>query len=140
MVVLDRPVLQIAEETLVVAVLAIVAVMVTDFPFAYPAGLSLGGIALYPELVAPGLLGLAALLGAVADGLGVRSLVAGALAAVTLLLASVSLYALYGGTASGVFGGGLLTLSVGVPLALLVVCRWVAREASGRETSGRIGN
>ncbi|WP_276301359.1 hypothetical protein [Halorussus lipolyticus] len=138
MTALDRSVRRTVELALAVAVLAIVVVLTTDFPVTYPAWPTLGGFPVNPELVVPGLLGLVTLVGAVSDGLGagslvegVAALVVGVLGAITLLLASASLHTLYIGTAGGIFGGGILTLSVGIPLALVVVLRRPVGTAAG---------
>ena len=133
----DRSLLGTAERVLAVSVLAVTAVLTTDFPVEYPAWPTLGGLPVNPELVVPALLGLAVLVGAVTDGLratsfvaGASALVTGALGAATLLLGSLSLHTLYSGTAGGVFGGGILTLSVGIPLAFVVLLRRPAGEVA----------
>ena len=125
-----RSTFQTVEDTLAIGVFVVVAVLATDFPVQYPVWPTLAWVPIDPELVVPGLLGLVALCGAVADGLGVWSAVVGVLGFGTLTLAAVSLHALYAGTAGGVFGGGILTLGVGIPLALVVCLRAVVRTVA----------
>lgn len=119
---LDRSLLRTAEAVLSTLVLLVVTLMVTNFSY-YPSWPTLGPVPIDPELVVPGLLGLVVLLGAVVDGLSVESVVVGAFGGFTLLLAIASLHSLYTATAGCSFGGGILTLTAGVPLSVLVLGR-----------------
>ncbi|WP_247730513.1 hypothetical protein [Halovivax limisalsi] len=109
------------EIALSIAVLLVALVMSTDAPVGFPTRPAVGDVPLDPELLVPGLLGLASLGYSIRRGLGIVSVLIGLLGAVTVALAAVSLHTLYSGSAAGVFGGGLLTLSVGIPLALFVL-------------------
>ncbi|WP_265111374.1 hypothetical protein [Halosolutus halophilus] len=120
----DRSPLLAVETAFALAVLLVAAVMVTNVPVEYPTGPTLGGVPVGPELVVPGALGIIVLVDAVTDGLDIWSIVVGAMSAVTVLLASVSLHTLYTSNL-GMFAGGLFTLAAGVPLALLVLGRRV---------------
>lgn len=137
---LDRSSLRTAETALALLVLAIVAVMTTNFPVGYPSWPTLAGVPVNPELVVPGLLAIVVLLGVVADGLRVVTVVLGLLAIGTFLPAVVSYYALYTDTASGAFGGGILTLTVAVPLAVVVLLRYAVREAAHHGVKARISS
>lgn len=134
-----RDALRTVEVALALGVLLVVGVLWTNFPVEYPSWPKLWGIPVDPELVVPGTLGVAVLVDAVTDGLEVWSVVVGALGALTAWLAASSLYALYAGRVSGVFFGGLFTLAVGVPLALLVLGRW-AFDAVDRRRRGTAGD
>lgn len=109
------------EIALSIAVLLVAFVMSTDAPVAFPTRPAVGDVPLDPELLVPGLLGLVSLVYSVRRGFGIASILIGLLGAVTVVLALVSLHALYSGSVAGVFGGGLLTLSVGILLALSVL-------------------
>ncbi|WP_222919831.1 hypothetical protein [Natrinema sp. SYSU A 869] len=122
MSILDRSVLQAVETALAVAVLLVVTVMVTNVPFEYPSGPTLGGVPIDPELVVPGAFGVIVLVNGAMDGLDIWSSIVGAIGAITVLLASGSLYTLYTSN-PGMFAGGLFTLATGVPLSLLILGR-----------------
>jgi len=125
------------EAALAVGVLLVVWVMSTGVPVEYPSWPEVAGVPANPELLVPGALAVVVLVDAVREGVSIvsggitaikswRSLwtaVIGALGAVTLYLSIVSLYTLYADIGGGVFFGGLLTLSAGIPLALLVLGR-----------------
>jgi hypothetical protein len=111
------------ESTLAALVVLVAVLEVTGLPRPYPAWPTVGPVPADPELVVPGLLGLVAVVGAIRDGIDVGSVVVGGLGALTLWLAATSLYALFAGTAGGVFWGGFFTLVVGVPLAVAVLVR-----------------
>lgn len=124
----EKSTLRRTESTLSAIVLLIATVILTDLPEPYPAWPTLGSIPVNPELVVPGLLGLVVLVGVAADGLSVESAVLGITSCFVLGMAATSLYTLYAGTAGGVFAGGLFTLAIGVPLAVAVLARNVARK------------
>ena len=92
-----------------------------------------------PELVVPGLLGLAAVLGALRDGIAVGSIAIGTLGVVTLWVAVTSLYELYAGTGGGVFWGGFFTLVSGVVLAAGVVVQDLLRRSGHPGAVRRLG-
>jgi hypothetical protein len=114
-------------------VLLVAAITFSGLPQPYPTWPTVGSIPVNPELVVPGLLGLAAVLGSLRAGIGVGSIAIGTLGVVTLWVAATSLYDLYAGTGGGVFWGGFVTLLVGVVLAVGVVLQ----ELLGR--SGHCG-
>ena len=72
----NRSLLRTTEVVFAALVLLIVTLLVTSFPH-YPSWPTLGPVPINPELVVPGLLGVAVLLGSVADGLSVKSAVFG---------------------------------------------------------------
>lgn len=120
-----RSLLRAVELVLAAQVLLIVAVLAAQLSPPYPAWPTVWGVPVDPELVVPGVLGVVALLSASVDGLGVGSLVVGALGFLTLGMASLSLYSLYTTDGGGVFWGGFVTLAVGLALAVAVVVRAV---------------
>jgi len=122
---LDRSLLRSAELILAGLVLAVAVVTLTALPEPYPTWPTVGAVPVNPELVVPGLLGVAALAGAFADGLGVGPVVIGALTAYN---ATASLYTLYAVESGGVFWGGFFTLLAGVPLAVAVLARAAVRR------------
>ena len=130
-----RDTLRVVEVAFAVAVLAIAALLFAQQPRPWSSWPTAGGVAVDPELWLPGLLAVAAMLGAVADGLGVGSAVAALLAVPTLLLAGLSVYALTTGTAGGVFWGGFLTLAAATPLALAVLGRVAVRSYRRRDAA-----
>jgi len=125
------------ETALAVGVLLVVWVMSTGVPVEYPSWPEVAGVPANPELLVPGALAVVVLVDAVREGVSIVSGGIGAiksvhalwtagiglLAAVTLFLSVVSIQTLYADTGGCVFFGGLLTLSAGVPLALLVLGR-----------------
>lgn len=119
--------LRTAELALAILVALVVALLVTNFPL-YPSWPTVGGFPVNPELIAPGLLGVVALVRAIGDGLSIGSVTVGVLCVVTVTLAALSLQTLYSDASAGAFAGGLFTLVAGVALALAVVARNVVRE------------
>lgn len=128
----DRSTLRAIETLLAAAVLAVAVVVFTDLPEPWPAWPTVGPVPVDPELVVPGLLGLAAVAGALADGLGVGPVVSGALGALTAVLALLSGHTLVVAE-GGVFFGGLFTLAAGVALAVVVLVRAAARRVDRRD-------
>ncbi|AGB14733.1 hypothetical protein Halru_0081 [Halovivax ruber XH-70] len=130
-------VVRTVETALAVGVLLVVWVMSTGVPVEYPSWPEVAGFPANPELLVPGALAIVVLVSAirtsasiVSGGItAIKSVHAlwtagiGLLAAVTLFLSVVSLHALYADIGGCVFFGGLLTLSAGIPLALLVLGR-----------------
>lgn len=127
------------ESLLTVAIFGLVGVLVTDFPVQYPTDLELLGVIVYPELFISTLLAVVVLRRVIAAGIQLESVISGVLAVVTAFIALVSLYALYSGTASGSFGGGVLTLMVSVPLATVVLLRTVAGQVNTSSIRTRLG-
>ncbi|MFC3959739.1 hypothetical protein [Halovivax cerinus] len=133
------------EAALAVGVLLVVWVMSTGVPIEYPSWPEVAGFPADPELLVPGALAVVVLVDVVREGVsigsgGVAAIksararwtgMIGLLAALTLFLSVVSLPALYADTGGCVFFGGLLTLSAGIPLALLVLGRQLFDEAVG---------
>ena len=152
---MNRRIWRTAEAVLAVAVLLVVVAMSTNVPVEYPSWPEVAGFPANPELLVPGALAVVVLVDAIRDVIGcwsdgvisaiksgraIWSIGIGLLAAATLNLAIVSLYTLYTHTGGGVFGGGLLTLSVGVPLALLVLGRWLFGGFAGLYRRRRVAS
>lgn len=125
--------LRVSQVVLAVLVLLIATITFFDLPQPYPTWPTVGAVPINPELVVPGLLGLVSILGAVRDGVAVVSIVIGALGAVTLWRAALSLHTLYASTGGGVFWGVFLTLNSGVILAIGVIAQSVLRQTNQRE-------
>jgi hypothetical protein len=119
-------------------VLLVAAITFSGLPQPYPTWPTVGSIPVNPELVVPGLLGLAAVLGALRDGIAVGSIAIGTLGVVTLWVAATSLYELYAGTGGGVFWGGFVTLLVGVVLAVGVVLQELLGRSGHRGAVRRL--
>jgi hypothetical protein len=119
-------------------VLLVAAITFSGLPQPYPTWPTVGSIPVNPELVVPGLLGLAAVLGSLRAGIGVGSIAIGTLGVVTLWVAATSLYDLYAGTGGGVFWGGFVTLLVGVVLAVGVVLQELLGRSGHRGAVRRL--
>jgi len=85
-----------------------------------------------PELVIPGLPGLAAVVGAVLDGIGVGAVVVCAGGALALWLAAASLSTLSVPSEGGVLFGGLFTVVAGDALGVAAAARHAAVAVVGR--------
>lgn len=117
---------------LAVLVILVGIITVTDVPQPYPSWPTLGPIPVDPELVLPVLLGLAVLVGTSMEERSVTSVGLGSLGALTLWIASRSLYELAVGGTGGVFWGGFFTLILAFPLASAILVRGVLREDVSR--------
>jgi hypothetical protein len=133
-----RSILRVSQQVLAALVLLIAASTFSIVPQPYPSWPTVGAIPVNPELIAPGLLGIAAILGVLRDGFTVGSIAIGMLGVVTLLLAATSLYTLYFSTGGGVFWGGFFTLISGVSLAILVIVQALLRMNRSRELIYRL--
>lgn len=130
--------LRASQVALAALVLLIAALTFSNLPQPYPSWPTVGPIPVNPELVVPGLLGVAAILGALRDGVAVGSIAIGTLGAVTLSVAAMSLYTLYASTGGGVFWGGVFTLISGVVLAVGVLMQAALRQNRHRELIHRL--
>lgn len=83
-----RSILRVSQLVLAAFVLLIAAITFSNVPQPYPSWPTVGVIPVDPELVVPGLLGVAAILGAVRDGITLGSIAIGTLGIVTLLVAA----------------------------------------------------
>ncbi|ELZ11044.1 hypothetical protein C479_09543 [Halovivax asiaticus JCM 14624] len=142
---MKREIVRTVETALAVGVLLVVWVISTEVPVEYPSWPEVAGVPANPELLVPGALAVVVLVSAlrtsasiVSGGIAaIKSARAlwtagiGLLAALTLFLSVVSLYTLYADTGGCVFFGGLLTLSAGIPLALLVLGRQLFDGVAG---------
>jgi len=120
----DRERLLAVEAVLAVTVLAITVALLADLR-GFPSWPTVRGVPVNPELVVPGLLGLVVVLEAVMDRESVPVIALGILGFGTLANAVTGLYTLYTADGGGVFFGGLFTLLVGVPLAVVILGRTV---------------
>jgi len=111
------------EYLLAAMVLTITLLLMGGMPLPFPTWPTIGPFPVDPELVLPGLLALVVLGDVVLEGFSVSSVLIGILAAVTLGMATLSLYTLFAGQAGGVFWGGFFTLVLGTPLAVSVIAR-----------------
>jgi len=119
------------------AVLLVAATAFEYLPRPYPMWPTVGPLPITPELVVPTLLGVAAALVPVVDGVDIGSVAIAALGAVTVGLGVVSLSIVYAST-GGVFFLGLFTLASGIALAVAVVCRRLVRTGVVRTVVGRV--
>lgn len=94
---------------------------------AYPVWPTLGGFPVDPELVVPGLLGVVALADVSGREISAGSVATGVLAVLTMVVAVTSLSTLYAGSGGGVFFGGVITLLLGIALAVTTVAVDVIR-------------
>lgn len=134
----------VIEFLLAAIVLLIALITFTNLPQPYPTWPTIGAIPIDPELIIPALLGLAVLLRTIADGLSIGSVVIGVLSIITLLIATMSMYALYTAETGGVFWGGFFTLISGVILAIAAIIqsavRWSVHRGVPNHVRNRFGN
>ena len=132
---------RLIEVGLALLVCLVAGVFLSDFSQLYPAWPAIAGVPVNPELLVPGLLGIVALVGVVRNGITVGSIAVGVLSIITVSLAVTSLHSLYADTnTGGLFGGSLLVLFVGIPLAIAVLVQNLAREMGVNGVSYRVRN
>ena len=133
-----RSFLRASQVALAALVLLIATITFSNLPQPYPSWPTVGPIPVDPELVVPGLLGVAAIFGALRDEVAVGSIAIGTLGAVTVFIAAMSLYTLYASAGGGVFWGGFFTLISGVSLAIGVIVQNLLRLNRSRELIHRL--
>ena len=127
-----------ARALLAAVVLSLVAVEFSTLPRPYPTAPTVGPFPVNPELVVPALLAAVVIVGALRDGLGVGSVVTGLLGAVTLWIATTSLYEAYAYTNGGVAWGAFFTIISGLVLAVAVLTRQAVRRVERPNVVGRL--
>ena len=126
-----------ARALLAAVVLSLVAVEFSTLPRPYPTAPTVGPFPVNPELILPALLAAAVIVGAL-RGLGVGSVVTGLLGAVTLWIATTSLYEAYAATNGGVAWGAFFTTVSGLVLAVAVLTRQAVRRVGRPNVVGRL--
>ncbi|MDF9744411.1 hypothetical protein [Natrinema salsiterrestre] len=117
------------EAGLALLVLFIATITFADLPQPYPAWPTVAGLPVNPELIFPGLLAIAALIGAVRDGIRVSSIVIVALSVPTVWMAAMGVQTLlYPEPSGGLFVTGFFSLIFGAALAIAVIVRGAARR------------
>ena len=125
-----RLTLRRSQGILAATVLLVVLIEFSTLPLPYPANPTVGSVPVDPELVVPALLGLVAVVGALRDGIGVGSIATGLLGAVTLWVATTSLYETAASQGGGIAWGRSSRSSV-------AAC-WPSPCSSGRRCAGPV--
>jgi hypothetical protein len=114
-----RVTMRASRVVLAATVLLLVAIEFVALSLPYPAHPTVGSVPVAPELLAPALLGVFSIVGALRDGIGVGSIATGLLGLLTVWVATTSLYESATAAGGGLAWGAFFTLFSGAVLAVL---------------------